>query len=266
MMAFIERVASQGETTVLALSLEVSLVFLCRAFSSSEAKITLLLAPSGALSLASQQRSLALGALSLASRQRSLAPGDVSESDTEAATLLAPKGVLALAPCDRRGWTPWRVELASHNEAIRALSALVLPLAASLALPNSADDVSGAAVASLLTQSVLALASQGTWGLTLQRAEIVLWLENYFSFAWSWIKRGDYEFCSPHSLWRGCFRFTGNLCSLECSVNTLARGWISLFLDYGRRAWSMFSLTWGNDRFIENICSLAHKVTTLARG
>jgi len=54
---------------------------------------------------------------------------------------------------------------------------LVLPLAASLALPNNADDVSGAAVASLLAQSVLGFASRGRRGLALRRAEIVLWLE-----------------------------------------------------------------------------------------
>ena len=41
-----------------------------------------------------------------------------------------------------------------------ALRALVLSPAASLALPNSVDDVNGAAVASLLTQSALALASR----------------------------------------------------------------------------------------------------------
>ena len=48
-----------------------------------------------------------------------------------------------------------------------ALSALVLSLAVSLALSNSADDVSGAAVASLLAQSVLALASRDMRGLAL---------------------------------------------------------------------------------------------------
>jgi len=55
-----------------------------------------------------------------------------------------------------------------------ALMVLVLLLVASLALPNSADDVSGAAVALLLAQSALALASRDMWGLVLCRAEIVL--------------------------------------------------------------------------------------------
>jgi len=48
-----------------------------------------------------------------------------------------------------------------------ALSALVLSPAASLALPNSADDVSRAAIASLLAQSALALASRDRCGLDL---------------------------------------------------------------------------------------------------
>ena len=48
-----------------------------------------------------------------------------------------------------------------------ALSGLVLSLAASLGLPNSADDVSGAAVASLLAQRSLALASRDRRGLAL---------------------------------------------------------------------------------------------------
>ena len=48
-----------------------------------------------------------------------------------------------------------------------AFSALVLSLAASLALPNSADNVSGAAVASLLAQSALVLASRDRRGLAL---------------------------------------------------------------------------------------------------
>ena len=92
-----EKIASQGEATILILPLKASLVLLCRAFLSSLAKIASLLAPSGALSLASRQRSLALGDLSLASRQRFIGPGAVSESDIELAMLLAPKGVLALA-------------------------------------------------------------------------------------------------------------------------------------------------------------------------
>ena len=48
-----------------------------------------------------------------------------------------------------------------------ALSALVLLLAASLALPSSTDDVCRAAVASLLAQSALALASRDRRGLAL---------------------------------------------------------------------------------------------------
>ena len=42
---------------------------------------------------------------------------------------------------------------------------------------NSADDVSGAAVASLLAQSALTLASRDRRDIVLQRAEIVLWSE-----------------------------------------------------------------------------------------
>jgi len=45
---------------------------------------------------------------------------------------------------------------------------------ASLVLPNGADDVNGAVAASLLAQSVVALASRDRRGLALQRAEIVL--------------------------------------------------------------------------------------------
>jgi len=51
---------------------------------------------------------------------------------------------------------------------------LVLLLAASLALPNSVDDISGAAVASLLAQSAIALASRDKRGLDLCSAKIVL--------------------------------------------------------------------------------------------
>ena len=54
---------------------------------------------------------------------------------------------------------------------------MVLPQAAVLALPTSADDVSGAVVASPLAQSVLALASRDRRGLALRGAEIVLWFE-----------------------------------------------------------------------------------------
>jgi len=68
-----------------------------------EAKIVSLLALSGALSLASWLRSLALGALSLTLRQRSLTLGIGSKSDVESATLLAHKGALPLASCDKRG-------------------------------------------------------------------------------------------------------------------------------------------------------------------
>jgi len=109
---------------------------------------------------------------------------------------------------DRRGWTLQRVELASHGETIWAVSALDLPLAASLvlsnsaldlsevvvpslpapngalvltsrlraalALLNSADNVSGTVVASLLAQSALALASRDRRGFGLWRAELVL--------------------------------------------------------------------------------------------
>jgi len=73
--------------------------FVAIAFASSKAEKALLLA----LSLASQQRSLALDALSLALRLRFLAPGAVNESDAESATLLAHKNAFMLASRDRRG-------------------------------------------------------------------------------------------------------------------------------------------------------------------
>ena len=101
-----ERVALQGETTVLALPLKASLALLRGVLPVSEAETALLLALSGASFLTSRLSSL-------------------------------------------------------------ALSALILSLAVSLALPNSADDVSGAAVASLLAQRALALASRDRRGLTL---------------------------------------------------------------------------------------------------
>jgi len=66
-IASLEKVASQDEATILTLPLKASLVLLCRAPPLSEAKIVLLLALSGALSLTSTLRSLALGALPLAS-------------------------------------------------------------------------------------------------------------------------------------------------------------------------------------------------------
>jgi len=69
------------------------------------------------------------------------------------------EGALALTSCDRQDWTLQRVELVSHDEAIWALSAFVLALTAILALPNNVDDVSGAAVASLLAQSALIFSS-----------------------------------------------------------------------------------------------------------
>jgi len=97
-IASLKRVASQGFSS----AFEGVLSFVVQSCFSSEAKITSLLAPSGALPLASRQRSLALGALSLASRQRSLAPGAVGESDAKSSMLLAPKSVLALASYDKR--------------------------------------------------------------------------------------------------------------------------------------------------------------------
>jgi len=142
-----KRLSSQGEAVVLVLPLEANFALLCRAFPSSEAKIASPLAPSGTLSLTSQQRSLALGAVSIPSRQRPLALV-VNESDDELATLLTHRGALVLAS-----------------------------RAASFALPSSVDDVSEAAVTSLLAKSALALASRDRRGLALQRAEIVLWLE-----------------------------------------------------------------------------------------
>ena len=103
-IALPERVASYGETTVLVLPLEANLGLLRRALPSSEAKITSLLAPSGTLSLALRQRSLALSALVLASRLRTfLAFSVVSGSDVESAILLAHRGALDLTSRDKRG-------------------------------------------------------------------------------------------------------------------------------------------------------------------
>jgi len=84
------------------------------------------------------------GALFLSSRQRFLALGAVSGSVAESATLLLHKGALVLA---------------SH--------------AAGLALPSSVIDASGAAIASLLAQSALALTSHDMRGLALRGAEVV---------------------------------------------------------------------------------------------
>ena len=67
-IALPERVASQGEATFSALHLKASLALLRRAPPLSEAKIALLLALSGALSLTLRLRSLALHALSVALR------------------------------------------------------------------------------------------------------------------------------------------------------------------------------------------------------
>jgi len=84
-MASLERVVSQGETIILALSLKVSLALLHRALPLSEAEIASLLALCGASFLTSQLRSLALSALVLASRLRTfLALSVVSGSDTNA--------------------------------------------------------------------------------------------------------------------------------------------------------------------------------------
>ena len=62
-----EKVASQGEATILAPPLKASLALYSRVLSLSEAEIASLLSYSGALSLPSQLRSLALSALVLAS-------------------------------------------------------------------------------------------------------------------------------------------------------------------------------------------------------
>jgi len=78
-----ERVASQGEATVLALPLEASLALLCIVLLLSENKIASLLSLSGALFLASRLRSLALNTLVLTSRLRTLALGAASESDAD---------------------------------------------------------------------------------------------------------------------------------------------------------------------------------------
>ena len=54
---------------------------------------------------------------------------------------------------------------------------MVLPQASVLTLPNNADDVSGAVIASLLAQNVLALVSWDRQDLALRGAEIVSWSE-----------------------------------------------------------------------------------------
>ena len=59
-----ERVASQSETAALILLLEANLGLSCRAFPLSEVRIASLLAPSGALFLASHAAGLSLGAVS----------------------------------------------------------------------------------------------------------------------------------------------------------------------------------------------------------
>ena len=90
-----ERITSQGEATLLALHLKVSLALLCIAPPLSEAKIASLLALNGASFLASWLRSLELSTLVLASRLRTfLALSVVSESNAESATLLAHREVL----------------------------------------------------------------------------------------------------------------------------------------------------------------------------
>jgi len=99
-----ERVASQGEATVLSLPLKASLALLCRVLPISEAEIASLLALSGASFLTSRLRSLALSALVLVSWLRTfLALSAVSGSDVESAMLLAHRSALALASRDRRG-------------------------------------------------------------------------------------------------------------------------------------------------------------------
>jgi len=222
------------EATVFALPLQASLALLRRVLPVSEAKIASLLALSGASFLTSRLRSLAHCALVLVSQLRTfLVPSAVSGSDAESATLLTHRSALSLASRDRRGWTLQRVELASRDEAIWALSALVLPLAASLALSNSADDVSGATVASLVVQNDLVLASHDRRCLALWRAEIVSQSETILALqeAESIISSlpWDFRFYNPHSLSRGCFKFTRNFYSFAHSVNMLARGYVSLY-------------------------------------
>ena len=102
-LAFPERVASQGEAAILALLLKASLALLCGAPLLSDAKLASVLVLSGASFLTSWLRFLALSALVLASRLKTLALGAGRENDAESATLLAHKGVLALALRDRRG-------------------------------------------------------------------------------------------------------------------------------------------------------------------
>ena len=76
-----EGVASQGETTVLVLPLEVNLALMCRVLPTSEVRRASLLALSHALPLALWKSVLALGA----------------ESNARSATLLARIGALVLA-------------------------------------------------------------------------------------------------------------------------------------------------------------------------
>jgi len=99
-----ERVASQGESTFLALPLKASFALLRRVLPVSEAEIASLLALNGASFLTSWLRYLTLSAFVLASRLRTfLAPSDISGSDAESATLLAHRSALALASRDKRG-------------------------------------------------------------------------------------------------------------------------------------------------------------------
>ena len=105
-----ERVASQGEDTILALPLKASLALplkaslalLRRVLPVSEPEIAALLALNGASFLTSRLRFLAFSALVLVSRLRTfLALSAVSGSDVEAAMLLAHRSALALASHDR---------------------------------------------------------------------------------------------------------------------------------------------------------------------
>ena len=104
MIVLPERVASQDESTFLALPLKASLALLGRVLPVSEAEIASLLALNGTSFLTSQLISLALSALVLASRLRTfLALSIISGSDAESAMPLAHRSALALASRDRRG-------------------------------------------------------------------------------------------------------------------------------------------------------------------
>jgi len=100
-----EELASRGEAVALALPVEASLALHSSALALSVARVASLLAPNGALVLASRQRILALSSsLVLFLRLRTiLALSDGSRSGATIASLSTHRGALALASRDRQG-------------------------------------------------------------------------------------------------------------------------------------------------------------------